>query len=150
MAAVMIAEQPATPRSRFPVSGVPVSGVPVSGVPAAGTLRLSIVADSSPRIPTARRVTPATFRRRRLGVLIGMVVVVVVAGRAGAALGSESLAAPGRAPSVARYVAQGGDSLWTVAHRLAPDHDPREVVDALVHARGNGPLMPGEVLRWQR
>ncbi len=145
MAAVMIAEQPATPRSRVPASGVPASGVPASGV-----FRLSIVADSSPRIPTARRVTPATFRRRRLGVLIGMVVVVVVAGRAGAALGSESLAAPGRAPSVVRYVAQGGDSLWTVAHRLAPDHDPREVVDALVHARGNGPLMPGEVLRWQR
>jgi len=33
---------------------------------------------------------------------------------------------------------------------MAPDADPREVVDALTDARGDGPLMPGEVLRWQR
>lgn len=170
MAAVMIAEQPANPRSRFPESRGPERGVQMRGVHGrrvhqrgvhecrvpesrdrgAQEFRLQVVADSSPRIPTARRVTPATFRRRRLGVLIGMVAVVVIAGRAGATLGSESLAAPGRAPSVIRYVARGGDSLWTAAHRLAPGQDPRAVVDALVHARGNGPLMPGEVLRWQR
>lgn len=140
MAAVMITEPSAPPRSRFPEPSFP----------AAQGFRLRVVADPTPRIPTIRRVTPATFRRRRLGVLLGMAVVVVVAGRAGAVLGSESLVAPERAPSVVRYVAQGGDSLWTAAHRLAPDHDPREVVDALVHVRGNGPLMPGEVLRWQR
>ena len=140
MAAVMIAEHPAPPR------GV----LPEPSFPAAHGLGLRVVADPTPRVPATRPVTPATFRRRRVGVLIGMVVVVVVAGRMGAALGGESLAAPGRAPSVVRYVAQGGDSLWTAAHRLAPDHDPREVVDALVQVRGNGPLMPGEVLRWPR
>jgi hypothetical protein len=75
--------------------------------------------------------------------------VVIVAGRAGAALGSDSLAAPGRGPSVTRYVVHSGDTLWSAAHHLAPDADPREVVDALVDARGNGALMPGEVLRWQ-
>ena len=60
------------------------------------------------------------------------------------------LAAPERGPSVTRYVVHGGDTLWSAAHHLAPDADPREVVDALIEARGDGALMPGEVLRWQR
>ena len=150
MAAVMIAEHPAPPRGVLPEPSFPEPSLPEPSFPAGHGLGLRVVADPTPRVLTTRPVTPATFRRRRVGVLIGMVVVVVVAGRMGAALGGESLAAPGRAPSVVRYVAQGGDSLWTAAHRLAPDHDPREVVDALVQVRGNGPLMPGEVLRWPR
>ena len=81
--------------------------------------------------------------------LLGVVAVVIMAGQAGAALGSPSLEAPERGPSVTRYVVQPGDSLWTAARHLAPGTDPREVVDALARARGSGPLMPGEVLRWQ-
>ena len=61
-----------------------------------------------------------------------------MAGRAGAALGSDSLAAPGRGPSVTRYVVHSGDTLWSAAHHLAPGADPREVVDALIDARGDG------------
>jgi hypothetical protein len=83
-------------------------------------------------------------------VLVGLVAVVLVTGRAGAVLGSGSLSAPGHGPSVTRYVVHRGDTLWSAAHRMAPDADPREVVDALTDARGDGPLMPGEVLRWQR
>jgi hypothetical protein len=79
-----------------------------------------------------------------------VVAVVFVGGRAGAVLGSDSLVAPEHGPSVTRYVVHTGDTLWSAAHHLAPDADPREVVDALTHARGDGPLMPGEVLRWQR
>ena len=82
--------------------------------------------------------------------LLGVVAVVVMAGRAGAALGGDSLAAPGHAPAVTRYVVHSGDTLWGAAGRLAPEEDPRAVVDALIRARGDGPLMPGEVLRWQR
>jgi hypothetical protein len=78
------------------------------------------------------------------------VAVVLVAGRAGAALGSDSLAAPERGPSVTRYVVHSGDTLWSAAQHLAPGADRREVMDALIDARGDGPLMPGEVLRWQR
>jgi len=79
----------------------------------------------------------------------GVVAVVLLAGRAGAALGSEPLAAPERGPSVTRYVVHSGDTLWSAAHHLAPGADPREVVDALIDARGDDALMPGEVLRWQ-
>lgn len=143
MAAVMITERSvASPR----VAAVPS----VPRAHRAHRPRLVVVADVAPDTRTATRVSPATFRRRRLAVLVGVAAVVFMTGRAGAALGSHSLAAPERAPSVSRYVVRGGDSLWSAATHLAPDRDPREVVDALVRARGNGPLMPGEVLRWQR
>jgi hypothetical protein len=45
---------------------------------------------------------------------------------------------------------QPGDSLWAIAERIEPDRDPRPVVDALTTARGDGPLVPGEVVTWQR
>ena len=82
--------------------------------------------------------------------LLGAVIVVLVAGQAGAALGSSPLAAPGRPPSVVRYVVRPGDSLWTVAGRVAPDEDPRPVVDALEQARHGAPLLAGETIVWQR
>ena len=102
----------------------------------------------APRI-SARHASAATFRRRRLFALLGLIGAVVIVGQAGAALGGPSLGVPTHAPAVHRYVVRAGDSLWGAAARLAPNDDPRAVVDALVHARGNGPLMPGEVLRWQ-
>ncbi len=140
MAAVMITERPAPPRSRTHTPG-----------PRRGQqCRLVAVPDVAPGVRKATtQVTPATFRRRRLAALLGIVAVVVMAGQAGAALGGPSLAAPEHAPAVSRYVVQPGDSLWTAARHLAPNDDPREVVDALANARGSGPLLPGEVLRWQ-
>lgn len=159
MAAVMITERPVSPRRR----------TPAVAAPRPRCTRLAVVPDPAPapgaRVATTARVVPevrpvsaarasrATFRRRRIGVLVGVVVVVIMAGRAGAALGSASLAAPGRSPSgaaVTRYVVQPGDSLWSVAGHIAPGEDPRAVVDALVRVRGSGPLQPGEVVRWQR
>ncbi|MGZ4314210.1 MAG: hypothetical protein ACXVRS_00105 [Gaiellaceae bacterium] len=96
------------------------------------------------------RVSATTYWRRRLAVLLGAVIVVLTAGQAGAALGSSPLAAPGRPPSVVRYVVRPGDSLWTVAGRVAPGKDPREVVDALAQARHGTSLQVGETIVWQR
>ena len=47
------------------------------------------------------------------------------------------------------YVVQPGDTLWSIASRLAgPGEDPRPVVDRLEEAnRGLGTLMPGETLQ---
>jgi len=108
--------------------------------------------------PTARRARPrpvarrgarpsaATFWRRRLVAGAVGLAVLVMAGKAGAALGGSPLAAPERGPAITRQVVQPGDTLWSIAERLEPGRDPRPVVDALAAARGDAPLVPGEVI----
>src|SRR4051812_47967529 len=101
---------------------------------------------SHPR--SARRRVSAVHRRRRLlAVLIGLGLVLTVA-RAGAALDRGTLTPSERLPHVRTVVVQPGDSLWTIAHDLAPERDTREVVDALVEARGTSPIAPGETVTW--
>ena len=80
---------------------------------------------------------------------------MLVMAQAGAALGGSTLAAPERHParsSVAarrqHTVVRPGDSLWSVAERLAPGDDPRPVVDALEQARHGTVLTPGETIEW--
>jgi hypothetical protein len=104
--------------------------------------------------PTTRPRSPASravYVRRRVTVaLLGMVLVVVMA-QAGAALGGSTLAAPERRPAVLVHTTvRPGDSLWSVAQRLAPGEDPRPVVDALAAARHGSPLVPGERVEWGR
>jgi hypothetical protein len=96
------------------------------------------------------RVSATTYWRRRLAVALGAVFVVLIAGQAGAALRSSPLEAPGRPPAVVRHVVEPGDSLWTVAGQVAPEKDPREVVDQLQEARDGAPLLVGETIVWQR
>jgi nucleoid-associated protein YgaU len=110
-------------------------------------------APRAPSRPVARRgarPSAATFWRRRLIAGAVGLAVLVMAGKAGAALGGSPLAAPERRPAVTRHVVQPRDSLWSIAERLEPGRDPRPVVDALTAARGDGPLVPGEVIRWTR
>jgi Tfp pilus assembly protein FimV len=109
----------------------------------------------SPRVatPRGRRTSHTTFLRRRIAIAVLALGVVVVAGQAGAALGSSPLTAPGRRPtasSVGTIVVQPGDTLWAIAERLAPGQDPRPVVDQLAAVYGAGPLVPGETLHWSR
>src|SRR5262249_4646531 len=80
-----------------------------------------------PRPRSSRRTERAVYWRRRLiAVALGLGIVLTAA-RAGAALGG-SLATPARLPHVRTVVVQPGDSLWAIAHRIAPTRDPREVV----------------------
>ena len=101
-----------------------------------------------------RRVSRAAYVRRRLSVAVVAVGLVLVTAQAGAALGGSSPEAPGRAPTApvvdaaASTVVRPGDSLWSLAERLAPDSDPRVVVDALRDARRGAPLLVGETVRW--
>lgn len=46
------------------------------------------------------------------------------------------------------YVVRQGDTLWSIAERVAPGQDPRPVVDALAAANGVDPgaLVPGQAL----
>jgi len=101
-----------------------------------------------PRPRPARCTVGAIHRRRRfLAALAGLVLLLTVA-RAGAALAGSSLNARERTPHVTSVVVQEGDSLWSLAPRLAPKTDTREVVDALVEARGTSVVIPGETLTW--
>jgi hypothetical protein len=102
--------------------------------------------------PTTRPCRPVTravyLRRRVVAVLLGMMLVLVMA-QAGAALGGSALATPERRPAVLDHtIVRPGDSLWSVAQRLAPGEDPRPVVDALAQARHGDPLVPGERVEW--
>jgi LysM repeat protein len=97
------------------------------------------------------RPSAATYWRRRVVAVVVGLAALVMAGKAGAALGGSPLAVPERRPAAAtQSVVQSGDSLWSIAARLEPGHDPRPVVDALAAARGGAPLVPGEVVTLPR
>ena len=107
------------------------------------------VVGAGPTTRPHRPVTRAVYLRRRVtAVLLGVMLVLVMA-QAGAALGSSTLAAPERRPAVVDHTTvRPGDSLWSVAQRLAPGEDPRPVVDALEQARHGAVLTPGERVEW--
>ncbi len=109
---------------------------------------------------SARVVSPATYWKRRVVVVLLAVALVLVMARAGAALGGITPATPERHPAHSEQpadtsrstsrstIVRPGDSLWTVAERLAPGDDPRPVVDALSEARHGTVLTPGESISW--
>jgi hypothetical protein len=52
-----------------------------------------------------------------------------------------------QAHSQAHYVVQPGDTLWSIARRVAPDRDPRPVVDEMLKANDlHGGLQAGQEL----
>jgi hypothetical protein len=128
----------------------------------AGVITITTRATARPRPTTsprravaagpARVVSTATYWKRRVVVVLLAVALVLVMARAGVALGGSTPAAPERHPAhqsqPASTVVRPGDSLWTVAERLAPDRDPRPIVDALSEARHGTVLTPGETISW--
>jgi nucleoid-associated protein YgaU len=47
-----------------------------------------------------------------------------------------------------RVVVRAGDTLWSIAHRVAPGEDPRALVDAMAASNhvDPGALVPGQML----
>ena len=113
-----------------------------------------------PSRPVPDRAT--RFRRRRLVALVATTLTAValvgavdyLSGLAGPNGGPVPLdAGPAEAqpglPAVAEgqaYVVQPGDTYWTIAATVAPDRDPRPIVDQLRDAHGGGPLAAGDRL----
>lgn len=97
----------------------------------------------------------ARYRRRRL-----VVAVAVLAIGASATVGVRAVlpalrpAVPGAHPApspavsgaVPSVVVRQGDTLWSIARRIAPGGDVRAAVDRLAGVHGTGPLQVGERL----
>jgi hypothetical protein len=88
---------------------------------------MSATAISSHRPRSAVRLT----RRGRVLVLLALLALVLVAfvlGRTGSSEAATSTPAP---VPYAQTTVHQGETLWVVAQRVAPGHDPREVVQQL-------------------
>ena len=85
-------------------------------------------------------------RRRRRGLLAaGIAVSIAWAGPVASALGGPARPEP---MVQRRYVVRPGDTLWSIARRVAPWEDPRAVVVSLVASNGvqADELAPGRTL----
>lgn len=91
-------------------------------------------------------------RRRRLAAIALAALLTfagVTVGRVAwsAAIGSSPAEPIGATPITGDvYVVQPGDTLWSIAQRIAPGEDPRPVVAALKAANGDVDLEPGDRL----
>ena len=104
---------------------------------------------------TAARRRAATFRRRRIGALIALTLMLAgLSSVADAAFGLLETGAD-RTPSaavaegdgpVAVHLVQPGETLWEIAAEVAPDRDPRAVVDELIELNGSASITPGQRL----
>lgn len=95
---------------------------------------------------------PTRLTRRGIAVLAGALAVLAAALVWFAAVSAPSSAGTAPAPVVTgdSVAVAPGDSLWSIAGRVAPDRDPRAevaVLQRLNHLDGNSTLVPGQVLR---
>lgn len=82
-----------------------------------------------PSRPSALRLT----RRGRVVLLVALVGLILAAfslGRVGSQAAPRGAEGAERA-GLAETVVQPGESLWAVAKRVAPGHDPRAVIDQI-------------------
>jgi LysM domain-containing protein len=102
-----------------------------------------------PRTPRSPR-TAMFWRRRIVAAALGLGVLLTGAHAGAAALvGGSTTVSPERGrPHVVRVVVAPGDTLWSIAHRLAPHDDTRAVVDAIVAARGSAEVRAGDTITW--
>ena len=121
---------------RTPAAVAHAARRPLRAVPA--------VASREPARETARSV-----RLTRRGRVVVVLILMVVAGLV-FSLGRVSAgAAPTGSRPGASTTVRAGESLWSVAQRIAPQDDPRDVVGALLaanHLSEDAALRPGQVL----
>jgi Tfp pilus assembly protein FimV len=85
--------------------------------------------------------------RRGRALVRALAVVLVVAGFMLVAPGLARGDGPDRPAPRVTYVVESGDTLWSIARRVAPGQDPRPVVDGLIEANDlHGGLQAGQEL----
>jgi Tfp pilus assembly protein FimV len=84
-------------------------------------------------VRTAGPVAPPRARLTRRGrfVLLALAVLVLLAVISIGGTGSQAATYVENGPSLQQTTVQPGDTLWSVAQRIAPGNDPREVVDQI-------------------
>lgn len=97
---------------------------------------------SRPRLSSPVRLT----RRGRVLLLLLLVSVVLVAFSLGRTSATAGGAGPTRAPRTA--IVQPGETLWSIAQRVAPGADPRLTIARLTDLNGLGsaPIVAGQRL----
>ncbi len=74
--------------------------------------------------------------RGRLVVVLGLLVTLLAAFSFGRAADTEAAVSPEPRPALTETTVQPGESLWAVAQRIAPESDPREVVQQVRRING--------------
>ncbi len=129
--------------TRVPATRVPATRVPATRVPA----RVRPAGRASVGSPAVDAPSAAAFRRRRVAAgVLGLGLVLVTAHAADAVVhGSATRVSNVQA---VHYRVHRGDTLWSIARAVAPNDDPRAVVDLLVQAHGSAVIQPGDVIDW--
>ena len=93
---------------------------------------------------THMRVT----RRGRLLLLVALVAVLFGAFSLGRAASQAAPPATASAPAPRHVTVQAGESLWSLALRTAPEHDPRDVVAQIrdLNDLDSPHVQPGQLL----
>jgi LysM repeat protein len=86
---------------------------------------------SARRTPTAAPTVHLTRRGRALAILLFAAVLLGAFSLGRTASQAASPSSPATTTAVQHATVQPGDSLWSVARRVAPDNDPREVVEQI-------------------
>jgi len=96
---------------------------------------------------TRRERAAVYWRRRAIATALGLGIVLTAA-HAGVALGGSTTSTSGRSPHphVERVVVRQGDTLWSIARRVAPQSDPRRVVDGFAAQLRTSDLQAGELI----
>jgi len=145
--------RPRRPRPQARAATAPARVVPLHDprrTRAEQVTRLRLVPDPDLR-PARPRVTRSTrasvfWRRRLIAAALGLGIVLAAA-RAGTALGGSTTSTPERRPQAVNVVVHPGDTLWTIAQRIAPGTDVRELVDEIAAARGTADVRAGETFK---
>lgn len=87
--------------------------------------------ERAPQVSSRGRSTAVHLTRRGRLLLLALLVLVLFGAFSLGRAASQADPVGQPAPALEQITVQPGDSLWTVARRIAPDNDPREVIAQL-------------------